>query len=300
MSASSELPDEQVDESGADAPGDVWSATSLEDSILHATYLERLADGRDLRAIISGNNSGTGIGKTTLARAINGLWDIWGWTADKNYLDPRAFSVEYDQLLQGSAANLDEAEQAADRRRSMASDVIAVGHAFATKRYKQIFATLTLPSKDMIDARIADKLCDFWILVEERGDAKVYFFDENPFTGKVYYKLVERIEWEPMDSDREFRRMERQKEAWNDAKTDSQYVLREELENLKNNYWRKATAKRTYELINAVYDASEDDDSPVYVTQAELGRAAGMSQSNVSKIVNADGFEDFYRSFADD
>lgn len=266
-------------------------------SHLHKAYVERFGDGRDMRVIISADNSATGVGKTTLAVYLAILWDVWGWTPTKGTLDPREFSVYYDNVRPGSVMLLDEAEQAIDRRRSMTEETLAIGHDFATKRYRQVFGLLTLPSKDMIDARIADKLCDYWILVEETGQASVFKFDENAFTGKVYYKKVETIEWPPLDDNRLYRKLEQKKHDRMEDKTRSRFVRRDEMEEALDNYWTKATAKRNYELINSMYDASGDDNSEVDLTQSQIGSIVGMSQSNVSKIVNTDEFEEFYKSY---
>jgi hypothetical protein len=272
---------------------------SLRSSALHQAYIERFADGRDMRVIISADNSATGVGKTTLAVFLALLWDVWGWTAEKGTLDPREFSVYYDEVRPGSVMLLDEAEQAIDRRRSMTQETLAIGHDFATKRYRQIFGILTLPSKDMIDARIADKLCDYWILVEETGRASVFRFEENAFTGKVYYKKVETIEWPPLDGNPIYEQIEQKKHDRMTGKTQSRFVRRDEFEEALDNYWSKATAKRNYELINSMYEATQSDDSPVDLTQSQIGEIVGMSQSNVSKIVNTDEFEEFYKSHSD-
>ena len=272
---------------------------SLRTSHLHKSYIERFGDGRDMRVIISADNSATGVGKTTLAVFLAILWDVWGWTPEKGTLDPREFSVFYDEVRPGSVMLLDEAEQAIDRRRSMTEETLAIGHDFATKRYRQVFGLLTLPSKDMIDARIADKLCDYWILVEEKGKASVFKFDENAFTGKVYYKKVETIEWPPLDGNRLYKAIEQKKHERMTGKTQSRFVRREEMEEALENYWNKAEAKRNYQIINRAYDASQDDDSPVDLTQSQIGEIVGMSQSNVSKIVNTDEFEEFYKSHAE-
>jgi len=272
---------------------------SIRTSELHKTYMQRFAENRDLRVIISADNSATGVGKTTLAIVLAMLWDIWGWDPIKATLDPREFSVFYDECRPGSVMILDEAEQAIDRRRSMTEETLAIGHDFATKRYRQIFGILTLPSKDMIDARIADKLCDYWVLVEDTGRASVFRFDENAFTGKVYYKKVEEIEWPPLDDVRLYREVEQKKHKRMTGQTRSRFVRRSEFEDAKKNFWKKATAKRNFELINAMWDASQDPDTPVDLTQSQIGEIVdGMSQSNVSKIVNSDGFEDFYKSYA--
>ena len=269
-------------------------------SPLHRLYVKRISQGRDLRVIISADSSATGVGKTTLAVLLALLWDPHGWDPVKGTLDPREFVYLYDQVRMGSVLLLDEAEQAVDKRRSQSNEALAVGHAFATKRYRQIPGILTLPSKDMMDARISEKLCDVWVVVREPGEADVYVFDENVHTGKVYHKKIATIEWPPLDEHPGFEAIEQKKHEWMSGEAQSKFVTREEFEEAKDNFWNKATAKRTYELVNRVYEAHQDPDSNTHMTQAEIGDAVGMGQANVSKIVNSDGFTDFYKSFDTD
>jgi hypothetical protein len=282
---------------GLDMAGGEEMPPELVDSYIQQWFMKRFADGRDGRIIIDAENSGTGLGKTTAACSLCLMYDLWGWTADKASLDPREYTVRYDQWRPGSWTMLDEAEQAVDRRRSMSKETLAVGHDFATKRYRQVFGTMTLPSKSMMDARIADKLCDLWIHVEERGKASVYKFDQNAFTGKVYYKKVEEFHWSPLDDHPEFQALEQKKVERITGETQSRFVTREEFEDAKKNFWNKASAKKSYDLINAMYRAAQDEDSPVSLRQSDIGEIAGMSQSNISKIVNTDAFEEFYSSF---
>lgn len=120
-----------------------------------------------------------------LAVHLAQLWDIWGFSAAKATRDPREYSVLYDRARPGSVMILDEAEQAIDARQSMSTETLKMGHDFATKRYQQIVGLLTLPSNDMMDKWIADKLCDLWFLVTEPGTADVYRFDANAFSGQT-------------------------------------------------------------------------------------------------------------------
>jgi len=261
-------------------------------------WMKRVAAGRDLRIIISADNAATGVGKTTLAVVLCILMDIWGFREEKATLDPREFSVLYDQFTSLSAMLLDEAEQAADARRSMSKENLALGHDFMTKRYRQIMATMTLPSKDMMDARIADKLCDFWILVEDPGRAKVYKLDGNEFTGKVYYHHVETIAWPVLDDHPIMAAVAEKKHKRVTGQTASRFVTREEMDKKADNYWKKAEAKATFDFIRTAYQVHQDPEVKAEMNQSVLGDVVGMSQSNVSKIVNADRFEDFYTSFA--
>lgn len=282
-----------------DMSDDLGIPSELLESPLHRTWMRRIADGRDLRVIVSADNAATGVGKTTAAVYLAKLWDLHGWGPEKATLDPREYSVKYDEWASGSVAILDEAEQALDRRRSMSKETLAVGHDFMTKRYRQLVGILTLPSKDMMDARIADKLCDFWVLVQKPGEARVFRFDENAFTGKVYYKQVQRLEWPNLDSDSDFRTVEQKKHDYMTGKTESRFVTREEFEEAKKNFWNKATAKTRFEFIRAVYNVATDPETEASITQSQLGQACGMGQSNVSKIVNANSFDAFYKSYAE-
>lgn len=272
---------------------------ALRNSELHSEYIKRFGQGRDMRVIVSADNAATGVGKTTLAVFLCKMWDVWGFSPERATLDPREFSVYYDHVPKGSCMLLDEAEQALDKRRSMSEEVLNVSHDFATKRYKQVFGILTLPSKDLIDARIADKLCDYWVLVEEPGKASVFEFDENQFTNQVYYKKRETIEWPPLDDDPDFQAVEEKKMKRMTGQTQSRYVHRDEVEELKENFWRKATAERTFEVVRAAYEASQDESSDMSLTQSDIGRIAGLSQPRVSEIVNADDFDEVYSSLKD-
>jgi len=282
----------------SDEETDFGIPDALRNSELHKEWMNRVASGRDIRVVISASDAATGVGKTTLAVNLALLWDPHGWDAsEKSTLDPREFSVRYDQTEKLSVMLLDDAEQALEKRRSMSNEVLAVGHDFATKRYRQIMGILTLPSKGMIDSRIADLLSDYWILVEDVGEASVYRFETNDFTGNVRTRKVENISWPPLDGHPEYEEVERQKVNWMTGETESRYVLREEFEDAKENFWNKATAKRSYEFINRAYDLAQSNDTELSLTQSDIGEIAGMSQPNVSKIVNSESFEDFYTTY---
>lgn len=270
---------------------------AMRDSPVHTLWMSRIANGRDLRAIITADNAATGVGKTTLAVHLAQLWDIWGFSAGKATLDPREYSVLYDRARPGSVMILDEAEQAIDARRSMSTETLKVGHDFATKRYQQIVGLLTLPSKDMMDKRIADKLCDLWFLVTEPGTADVYRFDANAFSGQTYYKRIERYSWPPLDDDATFQRIEQKKDERMRGDTQSAFVHRDEVEAEKETYWEKAEARTTYELINEAYALAQDASTSVELSQAEIGEMAGIDQSTVSKTTNTD-LENYYSLFA--
>lgn len=262
---------------------------SLRDDPLHNEFLTRLKQGRDLRVIITGENAATGVGKTTAAACLARMWDVHGWDASKGTLDPKEFSVKYHEVPPGSFLILDEAEKGLERRRSMAKKVLEVGHDFASLRYRQVFGAMTLPSRDMMDKRIAEQLCDYWLICSEkpRGKAKVFKFGYNEVIGQAYKEFLGTFSFPPLDSWREYQKLDQKKRDREEGRTQSKYIHRDDLEEMKNNWWNKASEKSSFELIRAVYDQYD-------ISQSDIADAVGVSQPTVSNVVNAESFEDWY------
>lgn len=279
---------------GEDIPAEIRQSQLFHD------YLDRLREGRDLRIIISASDAATGVGKTTLAVALAYAFDIHGWTAERSTLNPREFVDIYGEAPPGSAIILDEAEQAVDKRRSVSNDVMAVGHAFATLRYKQVFGILTLPDKNTIDDRIVT-LCDYWILCQGRGSADVYRLKTNDFTGEDWNEPTESLEWPNLDDDPEYQKLTRKKTERMEGEIKQQYIHVDEFEEAKQNFYNKFRKQTRYLCVKGIYDYCQDNDIPL--SQAAIGEAIGrydedlrLEQSMVSKIVNSDSFEEIYES----
>lgn len=269
---------------------------ALEDSELHNEYLRRLKQGRDIRVIVSAENAATGVGKTTAAFVLAQLWDVYRWDAEKATLDPREYVHQYHDVPPGSILLLDEAEKGLERRRSMSKDVLEVGHAFATLRYRQVGGVLTLPSRSMMDKRIAEKLTDYWVVCKEQpiGEAEVYKFGYNEVLDAAYKEHVETFRWPSMDSNPAFQALDEKKVERMEGDTKSQYVHRDELQDLKENYWNKATQQKTFELVRTFYDLYGGRSGEL--SQSDIGDAVGVDQSQISRMVNAESFDDFYSS----
>lgn len=270
----------------------------LVNSQVHREYLTRMAVGRDLRLYITAAAE-TGVGKTTLAYALALLWDIWGWQAEKATLDPKEYSAKYDIVPPGSALILDEAEQALDKRRSMKQEQVDVGHDFATKRYRQVVGILTLPSRNWMDDRVAEDMADYWIQALEtdkgkpKGDARVYRLRNNEHYETNYTDKTETITWPVMDDQAEFRKLERKKARRMEGADRSKYVHRDEVEQIKENYWNKATKMTRYHIVKAMaeFGISQTDISTI-LTAAE--NVEGLSQQRVSDYVNSAEFSEVY------
>lgn len=143
----------------------------------------KLANDNDIKIIIQGANSQTGIGKTTLAIELCRYIDQSeeGWNAeDKAFVDVQEYVQAHLDYSKGSALLLDEIEAGADSRRSMSQDNVDLSQAWATLRARNIATVATLPSISMLDNRMLE-LADYWILVKERGLAQPFEINVNDF-----------------------------------------------------------------------------------------------------------------------
>lgn len=288
------------------SPFDIWGQyPEFTDSKLFHEFLARLTSNRDMHVIITAAAE-TGVGKTTLAFALAYLWDMNWWTAEKATLSPREYEVMYDAVSPGSALILDEVEQAADARRGSSTANVDLSQAFATKRYRQVFGILTAPSKGWVDDRIGGDSVDYWIQAQEtpegrpKGEAKVYRLKTNEHYESRYKKRTETISWPVLDDHPEFRKLHEKKVERMEGQTESKFVHRKEVEELKKNYWNKCSKKSRYHLVRgmAEHGLSQGEIATILgLAEADSGGdIEALSQPRISDLVNASSFSEVYSS----
>jgi hypothetical protein len=181
----------------------------------------------------------------------------------------------------------------------MSKKAVDVGHDFATKRYKQVFGVMTLPSKSMMDNRITDKLTDYWIQCQEgpdgepKGEAKVYRLGNNEHFETDYTERVETIAWPDLSTLPEYKAVEQKKRDRMEGGESEKWIHRDELEDLKENYWNKATKMARYHLIKSMVEHGISQTETAEILQA-AEHVEGISQSQVSRLVNSESFEEVY------
>lgn len=145
----------------------------------------KLQNDDDIKIIIQGKNSATGIGKSTLAIELCRHIDENGWNAkEKSFVDTQKYLNSYLEFGEGTALLLDEIGAGADSRRSMSSENVELSQGWQLLRSRNVATVATLPSTNMLDHRMLE-LADFWILVKQRGLAQPYEINVNDFTGTV-------------------------------------------------------------------------------------------------------------------
>jgi hypothetical protein len=279
---------------------------TIKNSELFDTWLERLAEGRDMKVIIDAEGNETGVGKTLLGCQLSKCFDIHGFDASqKATMDAREYMDLYRSLPEGSSVYLQESEKSGDKRRSMSDEVMDLGYTFAILRKRQMFPILDLPDATVLDDRIV-KLCDFRVMVKDRGEAIVFDIDNNDFTGELYNNKVEELYWEDMPHDEDYAELERMKNEWINGELKSKYVKREEFEKAKENFYEKFTKKTRYHVLRGVWELLEErglTGRGGEVSQADVGAALGydkeeleLGQVSVSRIIGSDSFEEYYSS----
>jgi len=146
-------------------------------SYLHQLAARRMAQDRDLKIIITAEDSQTGVGKTTLAGWLALSWtpSFAGtqWSADEYAtLDPKEYFDIIGEAQPGVVVVVDDCEEL-DARRAMQNLNVEFSQRWMLRRLKQLIAVLTLPSPAAVDSRL-EELCDIWINVTGRGVALVH------------------------------------------------------------------------------------------------------------------------------
>lgn len=144
----------------------------------------RLSNDNDIKIIIQGANSQTGIGKTTLAIELCRKIDD-DWSAESRaFVDVQKYLNSYLDYPKGSALLLDEIGAGADSRRSTSHENVNLSHGWQMLRARNIATVATLPSTSMLDKRMME-LADYWVLVKARGIAQPYRINVNDFNGRI-------------------------------------------------------------------------------------------------------------------
>lgn len=193
---------------------------------LHQLAAHRIAKGRDLKVIITADDSQTGVGKTTAAGwlALNWTWMFAGqqWHVDPEEpvegmgtLNPKEYfkiiAKVGNQFNAGTVVVVDDAEEL-DARRAMQNLNVEFSHRWMLMRLKQAITILTLPSPAAVDSRL-EELADVWINITRRGHGVVHDIGVFAYGSRnVYAEKVHGFEFPDVSDHEELVKLGRMKE----------------------------------------------------------------------------------------
>jgi len=250
---------------------------------------DKLKNDNDIKIIIVGKNSQTGIGKTTLAIQLCRYIDP-DWTAEeKAFISPEEYLNAFLEKPKGSALLLDEIEHGADRRRANSHENVGLSQGWAKLRARNIATVATLPSISMLDSRMLE-LADYWVLVKARGLAQPYKIRVNDFNGRVSRKPLpgdEHIRFQDIgddDADKEYLDKIKDETVRSD---NSGWIKEAEAARERKKAVEKAKEKQAKttrnELIRDMYDNFD-------VTYSDIGNLPniGMTKQTIGEIYRDD------------
>lgn len=245
----------------------------------------RLRNEYDVKFLITGD---VGDGKTALAVSLarwvrsvaNDVFDAFHpWDVEEHAgLDVMKYLKAYKQSNPGDALVIDELQEAADKRRSMANEAVWLSWAWMKLRVRQVVSIGVLPTPSVLDGRL-EELADVWIHVAKRGQAHPYYLHTKPFPPYTTYRIPFRmgdyrqtIGWPDLTGDEQYERLHEMKEESGVPGIDDQdYLTESDLEDAKREY-RMETVERGLKLIqNGGID-----------TQSDLARVLDVNRSTVT------------------
>lgn len=248
---------------------------------------EKLANDNDIKIIIQGANSQTGVGKTTLAiQLCRWIDETDEWNAkEKAFIEPQTYLNSYLDYPGGSALLLDEIGAGADNRRATSTDNVKLSQGWQMLRARNVATVATLPSTNMLDNRMLE-LADYWVLVKKRGIAQPYEIRVNDFNGKIARKPLpgdEHIKFPDLpgnDPDKRYLdSIKDEKVSTGGMKSIPVTEHKEELEKAEN----KAMQDKRDEFIRVLYRETD-------MSYAEIGNleSVGLTKQTVGQIVRGD------------
>ena len=232
---------------------------------------QRVAEGRDLKVIITSRDGQTGTGKTTLSLWLAMHFDRHGFDAEKITLHPEEFHDLYNELPVGSCMLMDEGEQL-DNRRSMSNKNVDFWNLWQMNRFRQITSILTLPTRSVLDKR-GMELADIWINVIQRGLAKVHDIRVGDYDKAVSSIPVQEIKFPDV--------------SYLQLKSDADDLKQELVEGA--NYDKDEEEIIDPEKIRRENRNSliEEMDQKTDLSHTKIGEVVGLTQQSVSRLLNS-------------
>jgi hypothetical protein len=222
---------------------------------LHRLAVERVRCGRDLKIIVTAEDSQTGVGKTTAAGFLALSWTKM-FTGQQWFCNPESPEdgmatlnpKTYFDIIKkvgpdwraGTTVIVDDAEEL-DARRAMQDLNVKFSQRWMLMRLKQAITIITLPSPSAVDSRL-EELADVWINIERRGRGLVHDLRvENYGSRNVLTQQEHKMEFPDVSNHPELNKLRRMKEdkmdSWDeDEEGEDELSVREQALEAKRIY----------------------------------------------------------------
>lgn len=273
-----------------DIPDKGWTNPFLEGHPMHDLFGRRVRNNQDLIILIDDYHARRGTGKTVASLQLAEGMDQNGGIGWENVsLRPEEVRNAYAQLPKRSGLVLDEGEVGASNRAAMSKTNRALREIMSMGRVEEKYVVVNTPSIGFIDKDIR-KLADVWMTMVRKGAGLVHFLKRQPYAqGGSDLLTVKKgmIEFEDVKKGTRLRDVYNQltREKKKHIRGDSGNGFVDENEHREKLQQERQQARREArnELIREIY--SHED---IEATQAAIGDAAGLTQSQVGKIARGE------------
>lgn len=144
----------------------------------------RITGGFDIKAVVVGRDSRTGLGKTTFALDLAEYLDSQ-FDAEKQCVFTVDDYIEaFRNLPPQRAIVWEEAQVHGDNRRSFSNSNVFASQLWSIMRFREMYSILTLPTRSMLDKRLIE-LSDLILIVVNRGRVHPYEVKVGDVDGNV-------------------------------------------------------------------------------------------------------------------
>ena len=249
-------------------------------------YRKRIANNQDCVLLVSDHQNRRGTGKTVLSLKLAAMLDRTdeGLTTEKVAIDPSQLTDAYIELPKGSALFLDEAEAGLSKYEAASAVNKAMRELISMGRVREKIVVLNLPSSSELD-RDLKALCDYWVLVQNKGLAQGHHLNWNPYSEEPRTPKAGTIEWSDIDDGTQLRTVykylteEKLAHLRGDRDESSQRIPASDVQEKVEKEREAVKTETRNELLESVYRDTE-------LTQKDLANSVGLSRSRLADIVS--------------
>jgi hypothetical protein len=257
-----------------------------DDGTFTKLYRKRVANNQDLAILISDHQNRRGTGKTVLSLKLASRIDRTkeGITKDKVSIGVDSLLDAYIQQPKGSALILDEAESGLNKYEAGTQINRAMRELVSMGRIHEKYIILNLPSSGALD-RDLKALCDWWYLVQQKGQAKGHQLRWNPYSEQPRTPKKRDLEWTDIEEGTQLRDVYnyltklKRKHLKGDSEESSQRLKPSEVQNKIEKIKSETKTETRNQLLTEIYSNCD-------LTQQQLANSVGLSRSRLADIVN--------------